>query len=706
LNVAVVGGGPGGLYSALLIKKSHPGWDVAVLERNAADATYGWGVVFSDRTLTSFREADYRTYVEIVDRFVTWDAIDVRYRDQTVRCEGQGFSGIARKALLQLLQERCAEVGVQLRFETEVHDAASLSDADLVVAADGVHSLLRSSAEERFRPRYDNGLSRYIWFGVEHPFDSFTFIFRTNDHGTFQAHAYPFDGSMSTFIVETSEATWRRAGLDVASEVDNLTYCEKLFAPELHGRELLSNASKWMSFTTVRCRAWSDGNIALLGDAAHTAHFSIGSGTKLAMEDAIALANSLEVRSEMGAALADYELERRPRVERFQEAARQSQTLFEHTDRYMHLEPMQFAFHLLTRSGRVDYDSLRLGDRRFVATVDRWFAATDGDSHAIAPPPAFVAARIGPTALSNRIAVAARPTYSARDGVPGSASARGLLDAAGSGAGLVLTELASVSDHGRITPRCPGLYRAGHVDAWRVVLGDVRRKTGAAVALRLGHAGRRAATEPRDRGSDRPLGERAWQPVAPSPLPYTRKSAAPRTMGDHDLERVAAEFAEAAAMARDADADVLLLDMAHGYLLGSFLSPLTNRRTDRYGGDLPGRARWPLEVFDAVRSAWPPDRALGASLTAEDWARGGATIADAVAIARLLKARGCDFVDVRAGQTVAATRPIYDPYYLIHYSDRIRNEARISTLTTGAIVSVDDANTIVAAGRGDLCLLL
>lgn len=705
MNVAVVGGGPGGLYSALLMKKSHPGWDVTVLERNAADATYGWGVVFSDRTLTSFREADYRTYIEIVDRFVTWDAIDVRYRDETVRCGGQGFSGIARKALLRLLQERCTELGVQLRFETEIHDVSSLSDFDLAVAADGVHSILRSSAEERFRPSYDHGRSRYIWFGVEHPFDSFTFIFRATDHGTFQAHAYPFDGSMSTFIVETSEATWRRAGLDVASEGDSLTYCEKLFSSELHGRELLSNASKWISFTTLRCRTWSDGNIVLLGDAAHTAHFSIGSGTKLAMEDAIALANSLEVRSETGAALADYELERRPRVERFQEAARQSQTLFEHTDRYMHLEPVQFAFHLLTRSGRVDYDSLRLADRRFVATVDRWFAATDGGTNAVAPPPAFVPARIGPSVLANRIAVAARPTYSARDGVPAAASARGLLDAAGSGAGLVLTELASVSAEGRITPGCPGLYRADHVDAWRAVF-DGARKRGAAVAVRLGHAGRRAATEPRDRGSDRPLSEGAWDVLAPSPLPYTKKSSAPRAMNDDDLERVTAEFAEAASMARNADADVLMLDMAHGHLLGSFLSPLTNRRTDRYGGDPLSRARWPLEVFDAVRSEWPSDRALGASVTAEDWARGGATITDAVAIARMLKVRGCDLIDVRAGQTVAATRPVYDPYYLIHYSDRVRNEAHISTLTTGAIVSVDDVNTIVAAGRGDLCLLL
>ena len=705
MNVAVVGGGPGGLYSALLIKKSHPEWDVTVVERNAAGATYGWGVVFSDRTLTSFREADYPTYVDIVDRFVTWDAIDVRYRDETVRCGGQGFSGIARKALLRLLQQRCSELGVQLRFETEIHDVSSLSDFDLVVAADGVHSVFRSTRDGRFRPKVEHGRSRFIWFGVEHPFDSFSFIFRASDHGTFQAHAYPFDGSMSTFIVETSEATWRRAGLDVASERDSLTYCEKLFASELHGRELLSNASKWISFTTVRCRTWSDGNVVLLGDAAHTAHFSIGSGTKLAMEDAIALANSLEVRSEMETALADYELERRPRVERFQEAARQSQTLFEHTDRYMHLEPVQFAFHLLTRSGRVDYDSLRLADRRFVATVDRWFAGTKGGTNAVAPPPAFVRAQIGPSALANRIAVAGAPTYSARDGVPGGSSARALRDAARSGAGLVLTELASVSWEGRITPRCPGLYRAEHIDAWRMVL-DAARNVGAAVAVRLGHAGRRAATEPRDRGSDRPLRKGAWETLAPSPLPYTKNSRPPRAMDDDDLARVTAEFAEAAGMARDAGADVLLLDMSHGYLLGSFLSPLTNRRTDRYGGDLPDRAKWPLEVYDAVRSQWPFDRALGASLTAEDWARGGATIADAVTLARMLKIRGCDLIDVRAGQTAAATRPIYDPYYLIHYSDRIRNEAHISTLSTGAIVSVDDVNTIVAAGRGDVCLLL
>jgi anthraniloyl-CoA monooxygenase len=702
MNVTVVGGGPGGLYSALLIKKAHPSWDVTVIERNAAGATYGWGVVFSDRTLTSFREADYRTYSEIVDRFVTWDAIDVRYREEIVRCGGQGFSGIARKALLGLLQDRCAELGVQLRFETEIHDAASLSGADLVVAADGVHSIFRAAAPERFRTSYDHGRARYIWFGVEHPFDSFTFVFRKNDHGTFQAHAYPFDGSMSTFIVETSEAAWRRAQLDVASEADSLSYCEKLFSAELHGRPLRSNASKWISFTTVKCKTWSDGKVVLLGDAAHTAHFSIGSGTKLAMEDAIALANSLELHSDLGSALEDYELERRPRVERFQEAARQSQTLFENTDRYMHLEPVQFAFHLLTRSGRVDYDTLRLADRRFVSTVDRWFARAGGRP-TVAPPPAFVPIAVGPALLANRIAAAVRPAYSSCDGVLGEAAAAGLVEAGRLGAALVLTEIAAVSADGRITPRCPGMYRNEHAGVWTSAIAAVR-ETGAAVAVRLGHAGRRGATEPRHRGSDRPLAAGSWELLAPSPIPYTNRSPRPRAMDDGDLERLKDQFAAAARMVRGVSAEMLLVDMAHGYLLASFLSPLANRRSDRLGGDLRGRAAWPLEVFDAVRAEWPG--ALGVTLTAHDWARGGATIDDAVMVARMLKQRGCDLIDVRAGQTVAATRPIYDLYYLVHYSDRIRNEADIATLATGAITSVDDVNTIVAAGRGDLCLLL
>jgi len=707
VRVAVVGGGPGGLYAALLIRKARPADSVTLFERNPAGATYGWGVVFSDRTLTSFREADYRTFVDITNRFVMWDAIDIRYRGEVIRCGGQGFSGIARRALLGLLQARCAELGVEMRFETDVGDSASLNEFDLVVAADGVHSMYRNANSREFGTSLAEGSSRYIWFGTPRSFDSFTFIFRANEHGLFQVHAYPFEGAMSTFIVECAEDTWRRAGLDVASEADSISYCEKLFAPDLAGAPLLSNASKWISFITVRNKRWRRGNVVLLGDAAHTAHFSIGSGTKLAMEDSIALSNALEGTDDLDDALADYELERRPRVERFQEAARQSQTYFQHTDRYTDLDPLQFAFHLLTRSGRVDYDGLRVRDADFVGAIDRWFAREHGGPSLVAPPPAFVPARVGPAEVTNRVAVSARPTYDASEGLVGAEALAELRRAAATGAGLVLTDIVAVSARGRMTSGCSGIYEQSHVVAWSDALGDVPRSvTDVMFGIRLGHAGRRGSTLPRTNGCDVPLADEGWDLVAPSPLPYTKKSPVPVAADSASMEAIVDDFGAAARSARDAGFDVLIVDMARGYLLGSFLSPLTNRRADDYGGDTGGRARFPLEVFAVVRDAWPQDRMLGATITAADWARGGTTVDEAISVARLLGEAGCDLVEVTGGGTVERTRPRYDPYYLVSYSDRIRNEAGVATLATGAIGSIDHANTILAAGRADLCLLL
>jgi anthraniloyl-CoA monooxygenase len=579
-----------------------------------------------------------------------------------------------------------------------------LADFDLVVAADGVHSVLRSALAEYFRPSLEPGTSRYIWFGTPRPFDSFTFVFRRNDAGLFQVHAYPYDGTMSTFIVECDEGTWRRAGLDQANEAESIAYCEQLFAPDVGGRPLLSNNSSWISFLTLRNRTWHHDNVALLGDAAHTAHFSIGSGTKLAMEDAIALANSLETHEGLAGALADYELERKPRVERFQDAARQSQTYFESTARYVHLEPLQFAFHLLTRSGRIDYVNLRLRDAGFVGAVDRWLAA-DPSHRLVAPPPAFTPFATQSLSLGNRMALSPAPTDVAAEGLIADDEARRFERAARSGAALLVTEPVAVEERGRITSGSPGLFTDKHQAAWTRVVQLVHDASAARIGIKLSHAGRRAGTRPRHRGIDVALPS-AWELLAPSAVPYSPRSRAPASMNREDMDRTRDEFTAGARRAERIGFDVLVLDMAHGYLLGSFISPVGNYREDGFGGAFENRARWPLEVFDAVRAVWPPDRLLGVAITAEDWASGGAGIEEAVLLAGLLKNRGCDYIEVRAGQSSHDWRPRYDPYFLISYSDRIRNQIGVPTMATGAIASVDQTNTIVAGGRADLCLLL
>jgi anthraniloyl-CoA monooxygenase len=675
MRITVVGGGPAGLYFSLLLKKAQPDHDIRLYEKNPEGATYGWGVVFSDRTLTSFREADYKTYTQITDNFIIWDSIDICYQDEALRAGGQVFSGISRKLLLGLLHARCEELGVVIEHEHEV--VPGEIDGDLIVAADGVHSALREANAEKFKPRFVSGSSRYIWFGTERTFDSFTFAFRANDDGFFQAHAYPFDGQMSTFIVECDESSWRAAGLDTATEAESIAYCESLFHKELRGHSLRSNNSKWITFETLKSKTWHDENLVLVGDAAHTAHFSIGSGTKLAMEDSIALVNALETKDSIPAALTEYQLERKPRVERFQEAARQSQTYFENTRLYQHMEPLQFAFHLLSRSGRIDYDDLRLRDRHFVGAVDSFFTTTP-----IAAPPTFAPLELGDKTIPNRIAVAAW---------------HDLESAAATGAGLVFTDFVAVSEHARVSLHTPALL---NVDIGKRFLGDNDVTT----AITLGHSGARGATRPRDRYADVPLPEdEAWGLLAASPIPYTPRSQVPVEMDRKYMDDVTEDFVTATGHAGESGWDLLELHMGHGYLLGSFISPLTNRRTDEYGGALEARLRYPLEVFDAVKAAWPGP--IGVALNASDWAPGGTTLAEAVTAAKILKERGCDFVRVLAGQTTAKHSPRYDPYYLTYYADRIRNEARIATIATGDITTVDHANTIVAGGRADLCLL-
>jgi anthraniloyl-CoA monooxygenase len=690
VRYAVLGGGPAGLYFALLAKKANPGDEVRVVERNPPDATFGWGVVFSEETLGSLRDADYETYTEIGESFARWNAIDIYYRDTRIRSRGHVFTGISRKVLLNILQRRCLALGVDIEFEREIRDLVELEGADLIIGADGINGLVRRTYAEAFKPQLAVHPTKYVWFGGDLPLDAFTFIFRRNDDGLFQVHAYPFDAHTCTFIVECPEEAWRRAGLESASEAESIAYCEALFQPELRGRRLMSNRSLWINFATLRQESWHHGNVVLLGDAAHTAHFSIGSGTKLAMEDSIALVDALRRHHNLEAAINDYEMERQPVVERFQEAALESSSYFEHVARYAQFDPRQFAFNLLTRSRRITYINLTQRDPELVRTVDSWFAAAaqgspDG-ANRLSPPPMFAPFRLGALTLANRVVLSAGADLEA---------------AARTGAGLIITEFVAVTEDGRITPQTPVLDRPRQ-DELRSAVERVHRM-GSVVALQLGHAGRRGSMRPRSLGVDRPLLRSGWRLLAASPIAYTPHAPLPREMTRRDIEHLATVFGAAARAAAGCGFDALELNFAHGYLLAGFISPLTNRRTDGYGGSLENRMRFPLEVLDAVRNVW--ERPLLVRISASDWLPGGLELDQAVEVATLLKAHGCDLIHPVMGQTVWESRPDYRRLFGVPASDQIRNEARIPTLASGNITTADDINTILAAGRADLCRL-
>jgi len=712
VKIVSIGGGPAGLYFALLMKKADPAHDVAVVERNRADDTFGFGVVFSDATLEGFGEADRETYEEISKSFAHWDDIDIHYRGEVLSSTGHGFSGMSRQLLLDILQRRCAALGVTLEFEKEVADPDAYRDADLILAADGVNSVVRARHAEHFRPQIDWRPNKFVWLGTTYPYPAFTFIFKESEHGLWRVHAYRYDQSMSTFILETTEATWRRAGLDQADEDQTLAFAERLFAAELQGHRLLKNRSLWRSFPTVRNGCWHHGNIVLVGDAAHTAHFSIGSGTKLAMEDAIALALALQRHAEVKTALVAYEEERRPEVEALQRAAQVSLEWFEETERYHgRLEPPQFAVSLLTRSLRVTHDSLRLRDPAFVSKVDRWLASEAERQSRVAvpaapaPPPMFTPFRLRGLVLPNRVVVSSMCQYSAEDGTPDEWHLVHLGSRAVGGAGLVMTEMTDVSREGRISPGCAGMYTREHVTAWKRIVDFVHGHSPAKIGLQLAHAGRKGSTRRLWEGIDEPLDSGNWALVSASPIPYFPHSQVPKAMERTDMDTVRADFVRATRMAEEAGFDLLELHFAHGYLLASFLSPLTNRRADEYGGSLANRARFPLEIFDAARAAWPEAKPMSVRISATDWAEGGTTPDDAVEVARLLKAHGCDIVDVSAGQTVPEQKPVYGRLFQTPFADRIRHEAGIPTMTVGNIASYADVNSIVAAGRADLCVL-
>ncbi|WP_329414580.1 bifunctional salicylyl-CoA 5-hydroxylase/oxidoreductase [Streptomyces sp. NBC_00704] len=701
LRVAVVGGGPGGLYAAALLKRLDPAREVTLWERNAPDDTFGFGVVLSDETLGGIEHADPHVYAALQRHFVRWDDIDIVHRGARHTSTGHGFAALGRKRLLRILHERCRSLGVDLRFRTKAPDTASLyARYDLVIAADGVHSTTRQTYAHVFRPRLTGHRCRYIWLAAGFAFDAFRFEIAETEHGVMQLHGYPYERDASTVIVEMREEVWRAAGLDALDERESAERCAKVFADALGGRPLRSNASAWTRFRTVVNERWSHGNVVLLGDAAHTAHFSIGSGTKLAVEDALALAACLDEHPDPRAAATAYEAERRPVVASTQRAAAASLEWFENIGLHLDQPPRRFAFNLLTRSRRVTHDNLRLRDSRFTDAVEREFGCPPGT------PPMFTPFRLRGLTLRNRIVVSPMDMYSARDGVPDDFHLVHLGARALGGAALVMTEMVCVSPQGRITPGCTGLYTARQADAWRRITDFVHeRAPGTAVGVQLGHSGRKGSTRLMWEGMDEPLPDGGWPLVAASALPYTPHSRTPRELGRAQLTDLREQFVSAARRAARSGFDLLELHCAHGYLLSGFLSPLTNRRTDAYGGSLAARLRFPLEVFDAVREVWPAERPATVRISATDWAPGGTTADDAVEIARAFAAHGADAIDVSTGQVVSDEQVEYGRSYQTPFADRIRHEAGVPVIAVGAISSWDDVNSLILAGRTDLCAL-
>ncbi len=705
MKVVVIGGGPAGLYFGILMKQARPACDLTIIERNPPGVTWGWGVVFSDETLEGFKEADRPTYEQIVATFARWETIDVHFRGRAIRSGGHVFCGIPRMRLLEILQERCRDLGVTLRFEKEVEDLSAYREADLVVAADGVNSRIRTAHADHFKTDIQEGRSPYIWLATRRLFEAFTFIIEENEHGLFQVHAYPFDESTSTFIVETDETSWRNAGLDEASEAESVAYCEKLFAPWLRGHRLMSNKSAWIRFRRVKNETWHRGNLVLMGDAAHTAHFSIGSGTKMAMEDSMALARALLDHSDVPRALAAYQEERWVDVARKQRAAEVSQKWFEEIGRRKRFEPEQLAVSLLTRSKRVTHGNLRLRDPEYVAGVDRWFARRTGCDAAQPPPPMFTPFKLRGMDLVNRVVVSPMCQYSAEDGAPGDWHLVHVGSRAIGGAALVVTEMTDVSREGRITHGCTGMYKDEHVEAWKRIVDFVHAHSKAKIAFQLAHAGRKGSTKLMWEGMDEPLPEGNWPLISASPIPWSVRNQVPREMDRRDMDSVRDQFVRAARRAIEAGFDMLELHFAHGYLLASFISPLTNERRDEFGGSLERRMRFPLEVFDAVREAWPGEKPMSVRISATDWAPGGFDADQAVAAARMLKEHGCDIIDVSSGMTTEQSKPVYGRMFQAPFSERIRNEAGIPTMTVGNIQDWDQVNTLIVSGYADLCVL-
>ena len=721
MNIVCIGGGPSALYFALLMKQQDPAHEISVVERNRPYDTFGWGVVFSDQTLGHLQQSDPTTAAQILDAFNHWDDIEVNFRGRKVRSGGHGFCGIGRKRLLNILQQRCEELGVELVFETDVQSDEAFPEADLIVACDGLNSRIRSKYAQTYQPDIDTRRCRFVWLGTNKLFEAFTFAFEETEHGWFQAHAYRYDDRTSTFIVETPEDVWLKAGLDKMEKEDAIAFCEKLFAKHLDGHKLMSNAAhlrgsaQWIKFPRVVCNSWVHYNglnrnqpVVLMGDAAHTAHFSIGSGTKLALEDAIELARCIGKHpGDLAAALQDYEAVRSVEVLRIQNAARNSTEWFENVARYVNLPPEQFAYSVLTRSQRISHENLRLRDKDYVEQYEDWIAERAGVQRAptqSAIPPMFTPFKLRGVTLKNRVVVSPMAQYSCVDGQPAGYHLVHLGARAMGGAGLVVAEMTCVSPDARITPGCPGLWNTGQRDGWKEIVDWVHAHSDAKIALQLGHAGAKGSTRVAWEGIDQPLEEGNWPLISASPQQYLDGvSQWSHAMTRADMDRVRDDFVRSTRWAAEAGFDWLELHCAHGYLLSSFISPLTNQRTDEYGGSLENRLRYPLEVFHAVREVWPRHLPMSVRVSAHDWVEGGITPDDAVQIARIFKVAGADMIDCSAGQVSKKEKPVYGRMFQTPFSDRVRNEAGIATIAVGAISEADHVNSIIAAGRADLC---
>jgi anthraniloyl-CoA monooxygenase len=709
-RIVCIGGGPAGLYAAILLKQALPATRVEVYERNRPADTFGWGVVFSDQTMENFRAADAPSHAAIVAGLRHWDDIAIHLRGERFLSHGHGFSGIGRVALLTLLQERAADLGVLQSFQHEVSSDAEFSDADLIVAADGVNSAMRNRYARIFEPNVEVRKCRFMWLGTTQSFSAFTFAFEETAHGWFQIHAYQFSRDMSTVIVETREESWKAHGLDRADTRQSVEFCEQLFAPYLDGHKLQSNAghlklAPWLNFQRVLCKRWHHDKITLIGDAAHTAHFSIGSGTKLAMEDAVSLARHASAATDLAGALAAYQEERSVEVLKLQSAARNRMEWFENVARHTHLPARQFAYSLLTGSQRIGHENLKVRDPAFVADYERWLAAQYGAD--LEPrPPMFLPLKLRGLTLANRVIVSPMAQYMARDGQPAEWHLVHYGSRALGGAGLIFTEMTCVSAEGRISQGCTGLWNEAQRDAWRKIVAFVHANSQCKFCLQLGHSGRKGSTQLGWQDPDHPLPQDNWTIYAPSAEPYLAGvSQTPQPMTRADMDKVREDFVRATHFGAAAGFDMLELHMAHGYLLASFLSPLTNRRSDAYGGSIENRLRFPLEVFAAVRQAWPAEKPISVRISATDWAPGGLSEEDVLEIARAMKSVGADIIDVSSGQTVASQAPRYGRMWQTPFADRIRNEVGIATIAVGSVYEPDHVNSIVAAGRADLCAI-